>query len=1015
MLKPSGPATKRNENDHPLNGNNSSHVKRRLSVLTGPRPMDNSRSHVPRKQPANSSTSSFDHIYREAMDLEPKNASSDFLPQISFDDMHSNITDLNSRFPTLSNASPSKDTTTPSLVPRRRQASQSSVPQPPSMPPPSAPRAANGRGQQQQPPTTYQPTTSMSGQRPIRKSVGPGAFVSQRSRSASREPRIPNAPTQASLMRSGSISKPLLNPHDSRIARTKSLQPPPPGQTHSNLLSQSISSVTSDNGASPRLRNGNLTPSSANANRRLSTAVHVGGLGARTISPTDARRMKRLSSVPRVPPPPASPKPLPSFSQPNLLRNFSPQVNLPPPPPPSQSTTSVFSNSVPSTSTPPPLSYTPDFLKTSSLNQSTSSTSSFSMPRPTNANPARQSQILAGSRLPAPKPRNVHSSVGFAEEEVPPVPAIPKAYESPKDQLPEPSYFIARKSISTESDVSNPNSRPPTAKLSGPAIPQPQHQQQQQQQQQQNTRHRRGLTVGAGSDSDKPSNQQNSLSKKNLQPIRLPPLNLLPLSTPTSSRIASLPPSQDNDSRHSTPPPKRNATKTPSTPMTASKATFFPTDDDFATSYNYRSNTSHHPSRPDDIDSHLGFPILIPQAGPRNHNASPFASNSLPKLTEHNHSMSPTTSDTAVNFSHSFHQPVAGATPVTDSDTQSTPKVTSAQAAQPVNPSARTSSSDEPNTPASSTGNSLRRKLSLTWKRSSSKASQRAQNERDEKAKQNEMPPPKIPASATWSTRTSSDSGSNRPVLDSKARKPSFQRDGNVSDNVKVEPGPPPFQRSASTSLLTPVQRMLGAKGSLNTLKSRNLDTNLDKDDFAADKVMEKLGSKRKDFETAAKQLDELRRRATVKERASPAQAIQTVNLNIFERGEIVDFKDVYFCGTKSAKKIVGDPAQTATNFGYDDDRGDYKIIFGDHLAYRYEVVDLLGKGSFGQVVRCIDHKTGGLVAVKIIRNKKRFHQQALVEVNILQKLREWVCFYTKFMDSSLLTLSTRILRINIV
>jgi hypothetical protein len=42
-------------------------------------------------------------------------------------------------------------------------------------------------------------------------------------------------------------------------------------------------------------------------------------------------------------------------------------------------------------------------------------------------------------------------------------------------------------------------------------------------------------------------------------------------------------------------------------------------------------------------------------------------------------------------------------------------------------------------------------------------------------------------------------------------------------------------------------------------------------------------------------------------------------------------------------------------------------------------------------VVRCVDHKTGGLVALKIIRNKKRFHQQALVEVNILQKLREWV------------------------
>jgi dual specificity tyrosine-phosphorylation-regulated kinase 2/3/4 len=184
---------------------------------------------------------------------------------------------------------------------------------------------------------------------------------------------------------------------------------------------------------------------------------------------------------------------------------------------------------------------------------------------------------------------------------------------------------------------------------------------------------------------------------------------------------------------------------------------------------------------------------------------------------------------------------------------------------------------------------------------------------------------------------------------------------------------------------------MLGSKGSLSALRSRNLDTNLDKDDLAADKLMEKLASKRKDFDHAAKEVDELRRRAHPKDRVVPSQAIKMVNLNIFERGEIEDYKEVFFCGTRNAKKIVGDVEQATTNFGYDDERGDYNIIFGDHLAYRYEIIDILGKGSFGQVVRCIDHKTGGLVAVKIIRNKKRFHQQALVEVNILQKLREWV------------------------
>lgn len=173
----------------------------------------------------------------------------------------------------------------------------------------------------------------------------------------------------------------------------------------------------------------------------------------------------------------------------------------------------------------------------------------------------------------------------------------------------------------------------------------------------------------------------------------------------------------------------------------------------------------------------------------------------------------------------------------------------------------------------------------------------------------------------------------------------------------------------------------------------------LDKDDLVAEDEMKKLGSRRKETELAAKTLDTLRKRASPKERVSPQDAIRIAMLNIYERGEIIDYKDIYFCGTQNAQKVVGDLNSKLPNFGYDDERGDYTIIVGDHLAYRYEIVDVLGKGSFGQVVRCIDHKTGVLVAVKIIRNKKRFHQQALVEVNILQKLREWVR-YNLIMDA---------------
>ncbi|TFK25014.1 hypothetical protein FA15DRAFT_668884 [Coprinopsis marcescibilis] len=111
--------------------------------------------------------------------------------------------------------------------------------------------------------------------------------------------------------------------------------------------------------------------------------------------------------------------------------------------------------------------------------------------------------------------------------------------------------------------------------------------------------------------------------------------------------------------------------------------------------------------------------------------------------------------------------------------------------------------------------------------------------------------------------------------------------------------------------------------------------------------------------------------------------------LSDFERKEILDYPSVYCIGAKSKKKMAT-PDNPTNNYSYDDERGDYQIVYGDHLAYRYEVVSSLGKGSFGQVLNCRDHCTGESVAVKIIRNKKRFHHQALVEIKILDNLRKW-------------------------
>lgn len=46
--------------------------------------------------------------------------------------------------------------------------------------------------------------------------------------------------------------------------------------------------------------------------------------------------------------------------------------------------------------------------------------------------------------------------------------------------------------------------------------------------------------------------------------------------------------------------------------------------------------------------------------------------------------------------------------------------------------------------------------------------------------------------------------------------------------------------------------------------------------------------------------------------------------LTDYEKGEILDYKEVYFIAPGS-KKIKGSPLND-NNFGYDDDKGDYRV-----------------------------------------------------------------------------------------
>lgn len=87
-------------------------------------------------------------------------------------------------------------------------------------------------------------------------------------------------------------------------------------------------------------------------------------------------------------------------------------------------------------------------------------------------------------------------------------------------------------------------------------------------------------------------------------------------------------------------------------------------------------------------------------------------------------------------------------------------------------------------------------------------------------------------------------------------------------------------------------------------------------------------------------------------------------------------------------KRQQGKSGAGGSNNGYDDENHDYILrekneVFNE----RYELREKIGKGSFGQVIRAYDKKTGEEVAIKMIKSKKPFMLQAKTEIELLQYL----------------------------
>ena len=73
-----------------------------------------------------------------------------------------------------------------------------------------------------------------------------------------------------------------------------------------------------------------------------------------------------------------------------------------------------------------------------------------------------------------------------------------------------------------------------------------------------------------------------------------------------------------------------------------------------------------------------------------------------------------------------------------------------------------------------------------------------------------------------------------------------------------------------------------------------------------------------------------------------------------------------------------------------DDDEGHLIYSSGDILQNRFKIANTLGEGTFGKVVKVKDMFKNEVIALKIIKNVKKYREAAKLEINVLEKLAKY-------------------------
>ncbi|XP_063811492.1 homeodomain-interacting protein kinase 1 isoform X4 [Pseudophryne corroboree] len=105
---------------------------------------------------------------------------------------------------------------------------------------------------------------------------------------------------------------------------------------------------------------------------------------------------------------------------------------------------------------------------------------------------------------------------------------------------------------------------------------------------------------------------------------------------------------------------------------------------------------------------------------------------------------------------------------------------------------------------------------------------------------------------------------------------------------------------------------------------------------------------------------------------------------------QIIDERPPLMLQNRTAVGAAATTTTVTTKSSSSNGEGDYQLVQHEILCSMtnsYEVLEFLGRGTFGQVAKCWKRSTKEIVAIKILKNHPSYARQGQIEVSILSRL----------------------------